>query len=78
MNAWMLKAAESAKFEVLLTVDQGFEYEQNPRGRKIALIIFRTKSNRLRDLLPHIEACTKILTAIKPGEVVTIPKGSKA
>ena len=46
-NGELLKAAESAKFEVLLTADQGFEYEQNLRDRKIALIIFRAKSNRL-------------------------------
>jgi hypothetical protein len=46
-NDELLKAAEFAKFEVLLTADQGFEYGQNLRNRQIAPIIFRTKSNRL-------------------------------
>ena len=72
-NGELLKAAEAAKFEILLTADQGFEYEQNLRDRKIALIIFRTKSNRLRDLLAHIAACKAVLATIKPGEVVRVP-----
>src|ERR1700738_3146730 len=65
-NGELLKAAESAKFEVLLTADQGFEYQQNLEDRKIALIIFRTKSNRLKDLLPHVAACKEILATTKP------------
>jgi len=35
--------------EVFLTVDQGIEYQQNLTDRNIAIIIFRTKSNRLKD-----------------------------
>jgi predicted nuclease of predicted toxin-antitoxin system len=45
-NGELLTAAETAKFDVLLSVDQGIEYQQNLTGRKIAIIIFRTKSNR--------------------------------
>lgn len=44
----LLTAAETAKFDVFLTVDQGIEYQQNLAGRSIAIIIFRTKSNRLK------------------------------
>ena len=49
-NGELLRAAETAKFDVFLTVDQGIEYQQNLTGRNIAIIIFRTKSNRLKDL----------------------------
>jgi len=56
-NGELLVAAETAKFDVFLTVDQGIEYQQNLTGRNIAIIIFRTKSNRLKDLLPHVRAC---------------------
>jgi len=49
-NGELLVAAETAKFDVSLTVDQGIEYQQNLAGRNIAIIIFRTKSNRLKDL----------------------------
>jgi|SRR5882762_9827163 len=48
-NGELLIAAETAKFDVFLTVDQGIEYQQNLTGRNIAIIIFRTKSNRLKD-----------------------------
>ena len=39
-NGALLDAAEAAKFDVLLTVDRGFEYEQNLAGRKIAILNF--------------------------------------
>jgi hypothetical protein len=65
-------AAETAKFDVLLSVDQGIEYQQNLTGRKIAIIIFRTKSNRLIDLLPHVPVCIARIESIQPGQVVKI------
>jgi hypothetical protein len=43
-NGQLLTAAEAAKFDVLLTVDRGFEYQQNLGHRKIAVIIFCGKS----------------------------------
>jgi predicted nuclease of predicted toxin-antitoxin system len=49
-NGDLLTAAEAAKFDVFLTVDQGIEYQQNLTGRKIAIIL-RANSNRLHDLL---------------------------
>ena len=60
-NGELLNAAESAHFDVLLTVDRGLEYEQNLAGRRIAIIIFRTKSIALQDLLPHVPACLAVL-----------------
>ena len=53
-NGELLAAAETARFDVFLTVDQGIEYQQNLTGRSIAIIIVRTKSNPLKDLLPHV------------------------
>jgi predicted nuclease of predicted toxin-antitoxin system len=63
-NGELLRAAETAKFDVFLTVDQGFEYQQSLTGRKIAIIIFRTKSNRLKDLLPLVPACLARIASI--------------
>ena len=62
----------SQKFEVFLTVDQGIEYQQNLEGRKIAIIIFRTKSNRLKDLLPLVSVCLEHVESIQPGQIVRI------
>lgn len=71
-NGDLLSAAESAGFEVLLTVDRGFEHEQSLAGRRIAVIIFRTKSIALEELLPFVPACLVRLESIQPGEVATI------
>jgi hypothetical protein len=60
--------------EVFLTVDQGIEYQQNLTARKIAIIIFRTKSNRLKDLLPHVPACLAHIESIRPGQIVRIER----
>jgi hypothetical protein len=71
-NGELLLAAEAAKFDVLLTIDQGIEYQQNLAGRNIAIIILRPKSNRLSDLLPHVSSCLAHLESITPGQVVRI------
>lgn len=71
-NGELLAAAETAKFDVFLTVDQGIEYQQNLSGRNIAIIIFRTKSNRLKDLLPHVPVCLAHIESIQPGQIVRI------
>lgn len=53
-------------------MDKGVEYEQNLQRRKLAIIILRSKSNRLGDLLPSLKDCLARMEAIKPGEVVSV------
>lgn len=50
----LLDAAESAGFDVLLTGDRGFGHQQNLAGRKIAVLILRTKSIALAELIRHV------------------------
>lgn len=38
-NGELLKAAETAAFDVLVTSDQNIKHQQNPKGRKLALIV---------------------------------------
>jgi len=71
-NGELLSSAETGKFDVFLTVDQGIEYQQNLTARKIAIIIFHTKSGRLKDLLPLVPACLAHIESIQPGQTVTI------
>ena len=47
-------------------------YEQNLAGRKIAFVIFRTKSIALKELLPHAPEALVALQSIKPGRVVHV------
>ena len=71
-NGEILGAAEAAKFDVFLTTDQGLEYQQNLSGRRIAIIVFRAKSNRLSDILPHIQECLMHMASIQPGQTIKI------
>lgn len=71
-NGELLTAAETARFDVFLTADQGIGYQQNLTGRNIAIIILRAKSNRLRDFLPHVPACLAHIESIQPGQVMKI------
>ena len=71
-NGKLLAEAEAAGFDIVLTVDRGFQYEQNLSGGKIAVVIFCTKSIALKDLLPHVPACLAGLERIRPGQVLRI------
>jgi len=68
----LLTLAETAGFEVFLTMDKGLQYEQNLTGRNVAILIVRAKSNRLVDLLPHIPSCRSIMNSIQPGQVIRV------
>ena len=71
-NGILLSLAEAAGFDLFLTMDKGLQYQQNLGGRSIAILIVRAKSNRLADLLPHLEMCRSIMKSIRPGEVVRV------
>ena len=51
-NGELLRAAETAGYEVLLTVDQGIPHQQPPAGRKLSIILVRSQTNQMEDLLP--------------------------
>jgi hypothetical protein len=72
-NGDLLRLAENAGFDVLITVDRNIPYQQNLRGRTIAVLILSVPSNRLRDLLVHESACLCALRSIQPGDVVRVP-----
>jgi hypothetical protein len=71
-NGELLSLAEQRGFEVFVTMDHGIEYEQNLKGRNIAIIIIGAKSNQLADLLPHVPACLAELRSTRPGILVRI------
>ena len=71
-NGELLSLAERAGFEVLLTVDQGIEYEQNLVGRRIAVLMLFARSNRLSDLLPLTSFCLGALNSIQSGQLAKV------
>lgn len=54
-NGKLLKAAEEAGFDVLLTVDKNVRQQQNTGRRKINLITLNAYSILLEDLLPFMD-----------------------
>ena len=71
-NGELLAAAETAGFDVFLTIDQGIEYQQNLTARRLAIIILRAKSNRLKDLLPLAPICLAKIESLEPGKVLRL------
>jgi hypothetical protein len=68
-NGELLSLAEDSGFQVFLTIDRGIEYQQNLRPRRIAVLLIRTKSNRLADLLPLVPEILKALPSLQPGQL---------
>ncbi len=71
-NGELLSRAEQTGFQAFLTIDQGIEYQQDLQGRKIAVVVIRTKSSRLDDLLPHTRDILKTLDSIQSGQLIKI------
>ena len=59
-------------FDALVTVDTNLRYQQNLAGRKIAIVILQSSSNRLDHLRQFFPACALALSKIKPEEIVLI------
>lgn len=68
-NGPLLKLAEGA-FDVFLTADQNLRYQQNLKGRKIAIIVF--PSNRLPVVKEYEDRLKQALSQIKPGDFVEL------
>jgi len=72
-NGELLKAADEAAFEVLVTTDQSIPFQQNLGGRKIAVVVL-SKANWELVRSARAEIVAAILAA-QPGTltVVEIP-----
>ena len=71
VNGMLLRIAE-AEYDVLLTVDANLPHQQNLAALKIAIVIFRARSNRVADLTLHLPDCVKALETIQPGQIVYV------
>jgi hypothetical protein len=71
-NGELLTLAERSGFQVFITIDRGIEYQQNLKPRSIAVLLIRTKSNRLVDLLPLVPEILKVLGSLQPGQLAKV------
>ncbi len=72
-NGDLLKAAEAAGFDVLLTTDKRIRYQQNLKGRKIAIVVLGNSQWRVVRL--HLGRISLAVEEATPGSytLVDIP-----
>lgn len=73
-NGELLRSAEAAGYDVLLTVDQGLPRLLRQAHQRLSIILIRSQTNQIEDLLPLVDSILQALSAIKPGEIVSIPQ----
>jgi hypothetical protein len=64
-NGDLLKAAEDHGFDVMVTADQSLEYQQDLKGRKLALVVLST--NHIGVLEKHPEKLILAVDAATEG-----------
>jgi hypothetical protein len=64
-NGELLNTAEAAGFDVLLTTDKNMRYQQNLRGRKIAVILLGKQ--QWPELKGHVQLVIAALSVATPG-----------
>lgn len=65
-----LLAAIGDEFDAFVTIDSNLEYQQALGGRALRVVVVRSVSNRLEDLVPLIPAIAEALEQAGHGEVV--------
>lgn len=70
-NGELMKLAEP-EFDVFVTVDRNLSYQQNFPKFDIALIVLRSKSNRLSDLRPFAEKIVESLPNASAGNLIVL------
>ena len=70
-NGALLKLADG-RFDALLTVDQGIEYQQNLSGLSISVVVMLAASNDVDDLRPLIPGVEQALASLRTGETMRV------
>lgn len=70
-NGELLKAAEEAGYEILVTTDAGLQYQQNLAERKIAIVVLRSTSwPKIQRKIPEIIAA---IESVSPHGYIEVP-----
>lgn len=69
-NGELLKAAEAAGFDLLLTTDKRIRYQQNLTNRKIAILVLRNSTWRIVRL--HLDRIALAANAATPGSYAEV------
>ncbi|MFN0101959.1 MAG: hypothetical protein ACKV2U_07705 [Bryobacteraceae bacterium] len=72
-NGDLLRSAELDGYDVFLTVDQGIPSQQHTVGPKLSIVVIRSRSNQIEDLLPIVDSILRAFARIGPGETIAVP-----
>lgn len=70
-NGQLLQAA-SGYYDVLVTVDQNLQYQQNLKNFGIAIILMKAQRSTYPLLNPLMAQVLETLEKIKPGEIIIV------
>lgn len=70
-NGRLLGVAQD-EFDCLLTADRSLVYQQSLPRFDIAVLVLRTKTNRLEDRTPLAPRVLEVLPTLRPGQSVEI------
>lgn len=71
-NGELLKQAEAARFDILLTADQRLPFQQNLKASMLCVVVLVAVSNALEDLLPAVPAALAVIAEPTPGQVLRV------
>ena len=69
-NGSLLDSAEAAGFDVFLTTDRNLQYQQNLRGRRLAIIVL--SKQQWPDVRPHVHLVIDAVNAATAGSFTEI------
>ena len=70
-NGRLLQAA-AGRYDVLVTVDQNLQYQQNLKNLAISIIMLKAKRSTYPMLKPLMPQVLETLEKIKPGEIIRV------
>jgi hypothetical protein len=70
VNGELLKAAEEAGFEVLITTDKNMVTQQNLKGRAIAVVVLGNSQWRI--VQRHVRKIASAVNAAQPGSYAKV------
>ena len=67
-NGALLKAAEDAGFDAIITADQGIRYQQNRENSQVALIVLSDNDGSL--ITASVKAILAAIDMVRPGALL--------
>ena len=69
-NGLLIARAEESGYELLISVDQGIQYQQNLAARRVAILVLMKNDWSL--IRPHTDTINVAINRIQPGDYVEI------